>query len=112
MASEPGSLRDRVGSAVTALEELRDAYRIQNRWRNAVVAIALVVAMAAMVLAYQQGTATCQATNVFRRADKARWDYILDLTKNQPRTPEAEEQRQNFKTYIARADKLRDCSLL
>lgn len=57
--------------------------------------------------------AQCLSGNLFRENDKARWEYVLRLSKTRP-AQNATQARQlvAFESYITAADKLRDCSKL
>lgn len=82
------------------------------RWARGVGAFALLVAVTAVGFSFHQGNAQCQAGNTFRRADRERWEYIVGLTDSDGLTKSERDQRGEFLTFIRRADKLRDCSLL
>lgn len=52
--------------------------------------------------------ARCTAGNDYRVADRARWQFILDLVPAS--TAEDRERRRRFVTFIDRADAIQDCT--
>lgn len=59
---------------------------------------------------HQAAVIQCESGNEFRRADRARWQYVIDLSTNRPQTAEQQQQTREFLAYIDQADKLRDCT--
>lgn len=89
---------------------------------NEAALIAQVAAMEAKLATERANEATkraaytsCESGNDFRELDLQRWLYVLKIA-SQPDPDETPAQRQRtleqnkkFKSYIVRADKLRDC---
>lgn len=101
----------RILEAVDSLEALRNSYRSQYRLRFVIVIVALCVAVLAIFLGFRRGNAFCKAGNEFKNADTAKWEYVLDLTKNQPRTAEIQKQRDQFIAYLKTVNKTKECGL-
>ena len=53
----------------------------------------------------------CKSGNDFRENDRARWQFIINLSP-MPTTPEEKTRLDTFKKYINEADALKDCSKL
>src|SRR5689334_6658899 len=71
-------------------------------------AIALVVGGLGIVQIHSSNVARCEAGNEFRKADRARWEYIIHLAPP-PTTQDALDRLHKFQGYIATADALRHC---
>lgn len=52
--------------------------------------------------------ARCESVNDFRKADRARWQFILDLTPP-PMDAAAKDRTEQFIKFINEADKLQPC---
>lgn len=72
-AAEPGSLRERVGTAVDALEGLRGDYARQERQRNRAVIVALAIAIVAVLVA---ASGVRDAHSASRDAHRARLEAV------------------------------------
>ncbi len=51
----------------------------------------------------------CDSSNAFRKLDQARWDYVIDLTKDVPRTAHDQQVRDQFVSYVHAADAQKNC---
>lgn len=92
---------------------------------NEAALVAQVAALEAKLATERANEATrraaftsCESGNDFRELDLQRWLYVLKIA-SQPDPDETPAQRQRtleqnakFKSYIVRADKLRDCEAL
>lgn len=54
----------------------------------------------------------CLSGNDFRAADKARWEYVINLSagSGRPQTEQQQSDLAKFRAYIEQADAPRDCS--
>lgn len=53
--------------------------------------------------------AQCVSGNDFRRLDRARWEYVISLTEDAPRSPHDQLVRDRFVAYVRAADAQRHC---
>lgn len=86
--------------------------RAQTRRANANATLARRAADQATTIEANQlvlERARCESSNDFKRADRVRWQYIIDLSPP-PATAEARDRLERFKAYIDEADALRDCT--
>ena len=107
-----------IADAHTASVEANAAADTANhaaRRSNWVALGAVVVALCSLVVGgigihdiRDSNAARCLAGNEFRRADRARWDYIIRLSPP-PTSAEAIDRLNKFKGYIATADALKHC---
>lgn len=56
--------------------------------------------------------ANCQSANEFRTDQLKLWSYILNVTPEEPPTPEEQKVRQDFTVFLNKTFELRDCSEL
>lgn len=114
------------GSLNQAVETLvRDAKKVRRNQRILALSIALDVfltfALAGMSLVTHsiatkaettQATLlkTCQVTNESRANNAVLWDYLIDQSKNQPRTPDQQKFFDDFVELKKKTFAPRDCS--
>lgn len=93
------------------IREYAQRTRHFTRWLTVSILFDVLLSCALGFIAVETRTATCRAGNEFKRADKARWEYIVSLTPV-PTDPHDKAIRDKFVAYINAADELRTCSIL
>lgn len=132
MEADTPSLEARIGSAVLALDRIRDGWKWQNRLRNLAVSVSTVVAVAAIFVGvqgrdqfntYKSDTqkarvASCRQFNVQQFRNRAAFKDAAEVLVAQARNPSPETARFIAKYRAATAEKAaadfpdRDCSAI
>lgn len=121
------SAADKYDDAVSKIEKpITDLYqqakKTKRNLRLLIVAVVFDISLSVglitnVIQTHSLQHKQCEAGNEFRSLDKARWDYIIDLSKNNPPPPgdtsagkvRREKQLQLFVDFIHKADALKQC---